>query len=111
VAEGMDKQGQRWSADEARAVLEQWGRSGQSATAFARARGFSPMRLSYWSKRLSSEAPVQFVSVPLAEASAAGAQAVIEIEHGGVKLRVREGLCVEHVASLCAALVRAVHTC
>jgi len=63
------------------------------------------MRLSYWAKRLSSEAPVRFVSVPLTEASAS--HAVIEIERGGVKLRVREALGVEHVASLCAALARA----
>ena len=111
MAEGMDKQGRRWSAAEARAVLAQWGRSGQSASAFARSRGFSAMRLSYWAKRLSSESAVQFVSVPLAEASAAGAQAVIEIEHGGVKLRVRESLAVEHVASLCAALARTVQPC
>lgn len=111
MAGRVDKQGRRWSADEAREVVVQWRRSGKSASEFARERGFSAMRLWYWAKQLSSEGPVQFVSVPLAEASAAGAYAVIEIEHGGVKLRVREGLGVEHVALLCAALARAVPPC
>ncbi len=68
------------------------------------------MRLSYWSKRLSSEAAVRFVPVAVDE-GAASSVAVIEVEHGGVKLRVRESLGTEQVAQLCVALVRAVRSC
>jgi hypothetical protein len=82
VAGRMDKQGRRWGADEAREVLRQWRASGQSASAFAGDRGFSAMRLSYWAKRLSSETPVRFVSVPLAEESARDTKYVAA--HGGV---------------------------
>ncbi|HVZ33151.1 MAG TPA: hypothetical protein VG963_12045 [Polyangiaceae bacterium] len=68
------------------------------------------MRLSYWAKRLSSDARVRFVPIAVAEAGASSG-AVIEIEHGGVKLRVRESLGAEQVAQLCGALVRAVRSC
>ena len=68
------------------------------------------MRLSYWAKRLSSDAAVRFVPVAVDEV-AARSGAVIEVEYGGVKLRVRESLGAEQVSQLCAALVRAVRAC
>lgn len=68
------------------------------------------MRLSYWAKRLSSDATMRFVPIAVDEGSARSG-AVIEVEHGGVKLRVRESLGAEQVAQLCAALVRAVRAC
>jgi hypothetical protein len=68
------------------------------------------MRLSYWSKRLSSEATVRFVPIAV-QGGGASTEAVIEVEHGGVRLRVRESLGAEQVAQLCAALVRAVRAC
>jgi transposase-like protein len=104
------ERGRRWGADEAREVIAQWRRSGQSASAFARVRGFSTTRLSYWAKRLSSDATVRFVPIAVDE-SAARSRAVLEVEHGGVKLRVREDLGVDQVGQLCAALVRAVRAC
>ena len=51
---GTLQRGRRWRADEASRVLAQWRRSGMSAAAFSRARGLSPMRLSYWSRRLAN---------------------------------------------------------
>lgn len=104
------ERGPRWKADEAREVLAQWRRSGKSAAAFARERGLSSVRLSYWAKQLGSEpAPVKFVPVALGAASVA--DAVIEIVHGGVTLRVRESLDAERVGQLCAALMRATRPC
>jgi transposase-like protein len=110
VSGRLKERGRRWGADEAREAIAQWRQSGQSASAFARARGFSAMRLSYWAKRLSSDAAVRFVPITVDE-GAARSGAVIEVEHGGVKLRVRESLGAEQVAQLCAALVRAVRAC
>lgn len=105
------ERGPRWKVDEAREVLVQWRRSGKSAAAFARERGLSAMRLSYWAKQLGSEpaAPVKFV--PIALGAARGTDAVIEIVHGELTLRVRESLDAEHVGQLCAALVRTVRPC
>jgi transposase-like protein len=100
----------RWSADEAREVIAEWRRSGQSASAFSRARGYSAMRLSYWAKRVSSDAAVRFVPVAVA-GSDAGLPAVIEIEYEGVTLRVREAFGAEQIAQLCGALVRAMRPC
>lgn len=68
------------------------------------------MRLSYWAKRLSNDAAVRFVPIAVDE-GAPRSGAVIEVEHEGVKLRVRESLGAEQVAQLCAALVRAVRAC
>lgn len=68
------------------------------------------MRLSYWAKRLPSEATVRFVPIAL-DGNVEQSGAVIAIEHGGVKLRVRESLGAEQVAQLCAALMRAVRAC
>jgi transposase-like protein len=81
VSGRSEKRGRRWGADEAREVIAQWRRSGQSASAFARARGFSAMRLSYWAKRLSSDAAVRFVPIAVDE-GVARTSAVIEVEHG-----------------------------
>lgn len=44
----------RWSAEDARAVLDAWRSSGQSITAYARAAGVSPDRLRRWSARLDA---------------------------------------------------------
>ena len=68
------------------------------------------MRLSYWAKRLSNDAAVRFVPIAVEDGNAR-TSAVIEVEHGGVTLRVRESLGAEQVAQLCAALVRAVRAC
>jgi len=108
----MGKRWRQWRAEEAGEVLRQWRRSGKSAAAFARDRGLSVRRLAYWSKRLSlpQEPAVEFLPVRLSESKSQGAS-VIEIEHGGVTVRVREGLDVELVERLCAAVVRAARTC
>ena len=42
-----------WTADEARAVLEEWRRSGDTITVFARRFGVSTQRLSWWRKRFA----------------------------------------------------------
>ena len=108
----MGERWRQWRAEEAREVLGQWRRSGKSAAAFARQRGLSVRRLSYWSKRLSSspESTVEFVPVNLGELKAPEA-AMIEIEHGGVTVRVRESADAELVARLCSAVLRAARPC
>lgn len=104
----------RWREDEARRVLGEWKRSGLSAESFARVRGVSPTRLSYWSKRLSNANAnanagdeVKFVPVSLrASSDMPEARGKIEIIRDGVTVRVREDLDAEHVARLVSALAR-----
>lgn len=69
------------------------------------------MRLSYWAKQLGTEAATPVKFVPVALGAASRADAVIEIVHGGVTLRVRESLDAERVGQLCAALMRATRPC
>lgn len=45
-----------WTDDEARAVLDEWRRSGESIAEFARKRGVGAPRLYWWKKRLATTA-------------------------------------------------------
>jgi hypothetical protein len=103
----------QWKEPEARAALASWRRSGLSAAAFCGREGYSETRLRYWLERLG-EAPgahsssVSFVPIALGDIRRANQ---IEIERGGVVLRVREDLDVAHVARLVAALAAAGQSC
>jgi hypothetical protein len=100
----------QWKESEAREALAQWRRSGLSASAFATRHGYSETRLWYWSKRLGAdcaEPEVSFVPVRLE----ARASRQVEIEHGGVVLRVREDLGAEQIARLVTALAAARQGC
>lgn len=103
----------QWREPEAREVLASWRRSGLSAAAFCAREGCTTARLRYWSERLpdapsASTPPVSFVPLALGAIRRA---AQIEIERGGVVLRVREDLDVEHVARLVAALATPESSC
>jgi hypothetical protein len=103
----------QWKEPEARAVLASWRRSGLSAAAFCAREGCTTARLRYWSERLpdaprASPPSVSFVPIALGEMRRAGQ---IEIERGGVVLRVREDLDVTHVARLVAALAAPESSC
>jgi hypothetical protein len=104
---------QQWTEDEARSALAELARSGESAATFARSRGFSTQRVHYWKKRLGgSPAVPAFVPVrwPV-EAPRSVAAHSIEIISGGITLRVREDLDVEHVARIVAALANGARGC
>jgi hypothetical protein len=104
---GKSKRAQRWTAAEARDVVERWRGSGHSAAAFAAEHRISASRLWYWSKQLEQQEPngvPQFVAVGVrAEANAVHA---VEIGLGGLTLRVREGADPGFIARLVSALQR-----
>jgi hypothetical protein len=105
--------GHRWTEEAARSALEELARSGESAAEFARSRGFSAQRIRYWQKRLG-ESPAVPAFVPVRWPVAARAAVVtptIEIISGGITLRVREELDVEHVARLVEALANRARGC
>ena len=102
---GKSKRANRWTSAQAREVIERWRGSGQSAAAFAAQHRISATRLSYWSKQLGLEADglsPQFVTVDMpAMPSAVHA---VEIEVGGLTVRVREGADTRFVVQLVSAL-------
>jgi transposase len=110
---GSQPSGRRWTQwkePEAREALAAWRSSGLSVVAFCAREGYSETRLRYWSERLGKAppVPVSFVPVTLVDSARTGH---IEIERGGVVVRVREDLDVAHVARLVAALAAREPTC
>jgi hypothetical protein len=94
---------EQWTEAEARAALEEFAASGESAAGFARRKGISAGRMAYWRKRLSAGATPAFVPVTVPSVSS---PRWLEIRSAGVVVRVREDLDVEHVARLVEALGR-----
>ena len=91
---------ERWTAEEARKVLQQWQQSGQSAEGYARAHGFSAQRLWWWKKRLGEPKSAQQRQVGIAKLvpavlRSAGASFAAQ----GVSIRVTAGVSVDVDAS------------
>lgn len=96
----------RWTEGRAREVLAELTASGERPAAFARRKGIAQQRLSYWSNRIAATSPsAAFVAVAL---PVQPSTAWIELEIRGAIIRIREGLDVEHVARLIAAIARRV---
>ena len=82
----------QWTAEDARRELSDWRASGKSQVAFARERGYSKQRLSWWRDRLAQwngpSAALSPVLVPAAVTMPA-------VPSGGVTLQLPGGLVVE----------------
>ncbi len=98
---------QRWTEDEAREALADFATSGESAAGYARRRGISTQRLSYWSKRLARPEATELEFVPV-ELAGSSSSRWLEIAAAGVVIRVREDLDVDQVARLVEAIGRRV---
>lgn len=97
-----------WTAEHARSVLEAWGESGRSGSAYARSIGVVPQRLFWWRRRLAKSGtpiPARSTLVPMtvraAAASAISAPVVVTTTTG---LRIE----VNDIDAATAAWVRAV---
>jgi len=103
----------QWSEAEGRAHLEEFRRTAESAVGFARRKGISTGRLTYWKKRLASakdrETKPAFVAVTMT--ATPNTRAEIEIRVASVTVIVREGCDVEHVARVVEALGRRTRPC
>src|SRR2546422_11706682 len=93
-----------WRAAEGERVLEAWGRSGESGTAFARRYGLSVRRLLRWRDRLNAPTAPVFHPVRVierAKSAASAGVATLELElHGGRRIRVHAGFDPELLESL-----------
>ena len=103
----------QWSEAEARAHLEEFSRTAESAVGFARRKGISTRRLAYWKKRLASatggETKPAFVAVTMPATPRTPAE--IEIRVAGVVVIAHEGCDVDHVARVVEALGRRTRPC
>lgn len=73
----------KWSAAEARAALDEWRRSGETVTGFARRHGMSAQRLYWWKKQLGGSASTWGAGPSLVPADV--------IAEGGVEMTIRCG--------------------
>ena len=84
-----------WSEGDARRVLEQWRKSGESVSAFARTIGVVPQRLFWWRRRLAADAEVtapRFVPVVAnaVQPRSASEVALVLTTRGGTRIEVRD---------------------
>lgn len=94
-----------------RSLVASWRASGLRQAEFARRRGVSAQRLSYWRLRLSgdSAAPTAFVEIPVPmpaptpPAGVIGGEVVIEAG-GDLRVRLPAGVTVDLVAGVVSAL-------
>jgi transposase-like protein len=77
-----------WTEEDARQVLDEWRRSGDTLAAFARARGLVPERIAWWRKRLAGSRSTTGPALTLVPAT------VVTMEPA-VVLRLPNGLALE----------------
>jgi transposase-like protein len=99
-----------WTEADARRVLAEWERSGDSLEAFARSRGLVPQRLAWWRKRLRAARPQTTTALTFIPAAVIGAA----IAHPAAVIRLPNGMVIElegvsptWVAALARELTRA----
>ena len=100
---GFPDPAETWTAADARVVLDEWRRSGDSIAVFARKHGVTAPRLYWWKKRLASPAAPTLSLVP---ATIVTCEATIAIRlPGDVTLEVANA-SPNWVASIIAELTR-----
>jgi hypothetical protein len=77
----------QWTEADARRVLAEWERSGETLEAFARARGLVPQRLAWWRKRMREPRPeastaLTFVPAAVIGSGSAAPSVMIRLPHG-----------------------------
>ena len=100
-----------WTEADARRVLADWERSGDSLEAFARSRGLVPQRLAWWRKRLRAARPETSTALTFVPAAVIGAAtvdpaAVIRLPYG-IVIEI-DGVSPAWVAALARELTRSV---
>jgi hypothetical protein len=78
----------QWNEEQAREVLEEWKRSGETLAVFSRKRGLVPERLYIWRKRFAAErsAPTRALSL---------VPATVVSTDPDVIVRLRDGVVIE----------------
>jgi transposase-like protein len=96
-----------WTDEEARTVLDEWRRGGETIAAFARRRGLTASRLYWWRKRLPVDAPRAAASpLSLVPASILSAETTLTIRLPGEVAIEVTNTSPSWVAALVAELAR-----
>ena len=90
--------GQRWTASDAKAALDECAKSKLSAAAFAREHGFDPQRLYWWRRRGIGVSPENALAVSFEEVDLAATAATGDSGDRGFEIELRDG-CVVRVPS------------
>lgn len=94
-----------WTPDEARAIFDEWHRSGESVAAFARRHGVSATRLYWWRRRLD-DASVTHVQPAFVPASIVSTDATATVRlAGGVTIEIAH-VTPSWIAAMVAELAR-----
>jgi hypothetical protein len=97
--------GDIWTDDDARYLLDEWRRSGDTLAAFARKHGFAPSRLYWWKKKVEpSPRSVPLSLVPATIVSESGVRLTIRLP-GEVTIEVADA-SPNLVAAIVAKLTR-----
>jgi transposase-like protein len=94
----------RWTAEDARAILELWRGSGLSLQKFASQQGVQVQRLHRWKQLLGETSVSAFVEVPLHHVRASAPVEVVLPD--GVVVRVCESAGIPLAVELVGALAR-----
>ena len=100
----------RWSAEEAQRILDEWTGSGESLAAFSRKRGYAAARLYWWRNRLANknglaEKP-RLLLVPASVMTESAATVTIRLASGiGVEAT---GATPEWIAAVVGELTRSI---
>jgi hypothetical protein len=99
----------QWTEADARRVLADWERSGDTLEAFARSRGLVPQRIAWWRKRLRAPRPeassaLTFVPAAVISAAPVAPAAMIRLAHG-IVIEL-DGASPIWIAALARELVR-----
>lgn len=83
-----------WTEADARRVLSDWQRSGDTLEAFARARGLVPQRLGWWKKRLGISRGAARPPLTLVPAAVISVDRSAAVDHA-VTIRLPHGIVIE----------------
>ena len=94
-----------WSEDEGRRVVEEWRRSGETSTAFAREHGLRAKRLVYWTKRLATSSPARAPTLSFAPAAVVAPDEVVAVIRapGGIAIELASATPAQ-IATVASAL-------
>jgi len=88
-----------WTPDDARILLDEWQRSGDSLAAFARRRGIAAHRLYWWRRKLS---PASAASLSLIPATIMRNEEAVGSSTAAITIRLPNGVSIE-IASASAS--------
>lgn len=96
----------QWTQADAKRVLDEWQRSGDTLEAFARARGLVPQRIVWWRKRLALLRSTRTTALTLVPATVISAEPVAALRLPGDVVLELSSVSPSWIAALARELAR-----